>query len=464
MIRTYNLGTINFEYGEIILMLFLVGFAYFIGTRLKVRNINKNEAYKYLLPALMFKIFGGFLFAFIYVFYYGGGDTISYYSSSLPLMNLFYEDPGDYFNIIWNSNVITENFSSDEWEAFTFNSFTNETGIPLSFISRDPKTFAVCKLTSPLLIITNGSYFACTILIAMLSFIPLWKLYLTFLKYFPVLHKELAYATLFIPSVVFWGSGMMKDTYTFAGVCLIIYAFQMILERKFLIFYILLFFVSAYSILAIKPYILNILVPCMGIWIFALVLKKVDNVIFKFIVLPFVFVGAVGASYFVLQSLGGSMDKFALDNAVQTAMVTQDDLKREEQYGSNNFDIGELDGSIGSFISKFPQATFAGFFRPMLIEARSPVMLLSALENLMLMILLVLTLIKVKFRLIIKIIRTTPILLFSFSFAILFAFMIGITTPNFGALVRFKIPLMPFFTFGLMVIYSTNKIINSRAE
>jgi hypothetical protein len=163
-----------------------------------------------------------------------------------------------------------------------------------------------------------------------------------------------------------------------------------------------------------------------------------------------------------LQSLGGSMDKFALDKAMQTAVVTQDDLKREEQYGSNNFDIGELDGSFGGFILKFPQATFAGLFRPMLIEARSPVMLLSGLENLLLLLLLFLTLLKVKIRLIFRLIRTTPILLFCFSFAILFAFMIGVTTPNFGALVRFKIPLMPFFTFGLMVIYSTNKVMISK--
>jgi hypothetical protein len=32
--------------------------------------------------------------------------------------------------------------------------------------------------------------------------------------------------------------------------------------------------------------------------------------------------------------------------------------------------------------------------------------------------------------------------------------MIGLTTPNFGALVRFKIPLIPLYMACMMVIYA----------
>jgi hypothetical protein len=175
-------------------------------------------------------------------------------------------------------------------------------------------------------------------------------------------------------------------------------------------------------------------------------------------VLPFAFTLALGGSYFVLNSLGNSMDKFALDNAIDTAIITNEDLKNDEHYGSNNFDIGKLDGSIMGFVSKFPQATFAGLFRPLIIEAKSPVMVLSGLENMILLGLFILTILKVKFGLIIKLIKSSPLLIFCFTFSILFAFMIGITTPNFGALVRFKIPLVPFMTAALIIIFSTNKI------
>ena len=464
MIETFNLGTIEFEFWEWIAIPAFIAIIYFLGARYKIKKIGRNPEYKYFLSGLMFKVFAGLFFGLIYVFYYGGGDTISYYSSAIPLSKLFWENTIDYFDVIFYSDQITEQYSQMEWEAFTFNVFTPTTGVPLSFISHDPKTFMVSKLTSPLLIVCGNSYFLTTIVLSMLTYFPLWRLYQTMLRNFPILKKELAWGVLFIPSVAFWGSGIMKDTFTFAAVAIAINAFDHIMNAKnvniirFWYFLILIF--SLFMIISIKPYIINILVPCLGLWLVVVLMVKIKNVIFKFIVLPVLFTLGLGGSLFVLQSLSGSMDKFALDKAVETAVITNDDLKREEQYGSNNFDIGTLDGSIPNLISKFPQATFAGLFRPLVIESASPVMLLSGLENLALLGLLVLTLVKIKFRLILHLIRGNPLLLFCFSFAILFGFMIGITTPNFGALVRFKIPLTPFLAVGLIVIYSTYKIVN----
>jgi hypothetical protein len=45
-----------------------------------------------------------------------------------------------------------------------------------------------------------------------------------------------------------------------------------------------------------------------------------------------------------------------------------------------------------------------------------------------------------------------PILLFCFAFAISFAFAVGISTYNFGSLVRYKIPMMPFFISALFIM------------
>lgn len=466
MISTYNVGEINWEPWEWILVPGLIIIIYFLGARYKAKKIGSNPEYKYFLTALLLKIGAGLFFGIIYVFYYGGGDTISYYSSAIPLSRLFWETPLEYFDIIFNSTQITEDYSKMEWEAYTFNVFTNSTGIPLSFISHDPKAFMVSKLTSPFLILTGNSYFATTILIATITFIPLWMLFRTILKLFPVLTKELAISILFVPSVLFWGSGIMKDTYTMAATSLSVVCFFLLTRKDRKNYMTAVYFiglvVTYFFILSIKPYILNILVPCQGLWFGLIVLRKINNPIFKFIVVPIVFVIGLGGSLYVLRSLSSSMDKFALDQALETAQVTQEDMLREEQYGSNNFDIGEIDGSIPNLVSKMPIATFAGLFRPSILEARSPVMLLSALENLALLSLLIFTLYRVKLSLIYQLIKTTPFLLFCFTFSFLFAFMLGITTPNFGALVRFKIPLMPFFCSGLYVLYSTRKIIGQQ--
>ncbi len=462
MINTYNVGTIEWQPWEWILIPALVIIIYFLGARYKTKKIGNNPEYKYFLTGLMVKVFAGIFFGAIYVFYYGGGDTISYYSSTIPLARLFWENPSDYFSVLLHSTEITEAYSETEWEAYTFNVFTNSTGIPLSFISHDPKTFMVSKLTSPLLILTGESYFATTILLAAITYLPLWFLFRTILKQFPLLTRELAITTLFIPSVVFWGSGIMKDTYTLAATALAVMSFYYLTRKSTVNYqkwgYFLLLLLSFYFIISIKPYILNILVPSLGLWVTWIMVTNVKSAIFKFILLPLVLVVGLSGSFFLLRSLSASMDKFAIDKAIETAQVTQEDLLREEQYGSNSFDIGKIDGTIPNLISKIPIATFSGLFRPSILEARSPVMFLSALENLALLIMLGLTLYRIKLGLIYKLITSTPFLMFSFSFALLFAFMLGITTPNFGALVRFKIPLMPFLASGLIIIYSTVKL------
>lgn len=146
------------------------------------------------------------------------------------------------------------------------------------------------------------------------------------------------------------------------------------------------------------------------------------------------------------------MGKFSLDNALSTIEVSQADLTRSEQYGENYFDIGGFDGTWSGLISKFPVATSAGLFRPYLWEARSFVMALGGMENLWLLLLALGTLYKAGPRFLVRCLSSIPILLMAFLFAIMFAFLIGVTTPNFGALVRFKIPLVPLFVAALFIV------------
>ena len=58
--------------------------------------------------------------------------------------------------------------------------------------------------------------------------------------------------------------------------------------------------------------------------------------------------------------------------------------------------------------------------------------------------------------------NTYPVLWFCVTFAVLFAFMIGVTTPNFGAMVRFKIPLLPFFAVFLIVVWKSDQLLPAK--
>ena len=140
----------------------------------------------------------------------------------------------------------------------------------------------------------------------------------------------------------------------------------------------------------------------------------------------------------------------ALDIA-NKAVLTKNDLTRDA-YGQNSFDIGEIDGSVTGIITKFPQAVMAGLFRPYLWDVSNFVMLISALENTALLFFVI----KIIFQLgpmrFLGKIFNDPLLIFSFVFVLFFTFALGLTTANFGALVRYKIPAIPFFISMLMVI------------
>ena len=101
-----------------------------------------------------------------------------------------------------------------------------------------------------------------------------------------------------------------------------------------------------------------------------------------------------------------------------------------------------------------PEAVWIALFRPYIWEANNFVMFLAGVENLLLLALVIFVLIRLgpirTFRRIIS----EPYVFFSLIFTVAFAFAIGISTFNFGTLVRYKIPMLPFFMSFLLILLS----------
>jgi len=144
----------------------------------------------------------------------------------------------------------------------------------------------------------------------------------------------------------------------------------------------------------------------------------------------------------------------SVGSMMEQAVIIQDDLKRD-YYGTNSFDIGTFDASISGMLSKTPQALTAGLFRPFLWEARTPFMLLSGVENFFLLVLSLLVLFKMRLNLF-RVFIDDAFLLSLALFVVAFGFFIGLTIANFGALVRYRIILLPFLViilFRLRYLY-----------
>ena len=251
----------------------------------------------------------------------------------------------------------------------------------------------------------------------------------------------------------------MKDSFTFTFNLVLIMCFAKIFfDRKIRISTILGLVLSAYIIMELKVYILYASIAGCMVWLGSGYLKRVKSTFFKFVVAPLlIIVVALGGMYalrFVGESVGGKFSD--VDSMLGQASVTQQDLKRE-YYQGHSFDIGDFDGSIGSLISIGPKAIVAGLYRPFIFESGNAVMLLSGLENTVLLLLTLYVFFKAGIKNTIKQILGNPFVSMCFLFSVVLALGIGISTSNFGALVRFKIPLIPFFALGWLEILSTKR-------
>ena len=103
-------------------------------------------------------------------------------------------------------------------------------------------------------------------------------------------------------------------------------------------------------------------------------------------------------------------------------------------------------------LSKAPAAITAGLFRPFLWEVRNIVMLLSGIEGAILMFLTFRILWKMRVFGIARYFAKNHLLVFALIFSLFFAFSVGISTSNFGSLVRYRIPVLPFFVGSLFIL------------
>lgn len=269
-----------------------------------------------------------------------------------------------------------------------------------------------------------------------------------------------------IPSVGFWSSGLMKDSFTFSFCLLFITSFaKLFIDRKLNVFTIIALLLSSYIIMQLKVYILYSVIGACMVWLGLTYLQKVKSTVFKLAVAPLillvVIVGAAVALRYVSQNVGGVFGD--VDSMLNKASAAQMDLK-QDYYEGEAFDIGDFDGSISSLISLAPKALIAGLFRPHIFECHSVVMILSGLENTALLLLTIWVFFKSGIKFTLKQFFTNSFVAMCMSFAVVLALGIGISTSNFGALVRFKIPLVPFFALGLYEIYFTKKAIKEQEE
>lgn len=420
----------------------IIGIILLVTRKTQEKHISENAAYAYYVKGMIAKIIGAIGLGIIYVFYYGGGDTLNYWVDAGRLVNLIFHDFSCGFKLLMGDDTSSLYFCFDR----------KITGMPL-FFPRDLQAYTVSRLTAIPHLLTINSFFACSVLMAAISYTGVWRLYLVFCREYPQLMKEFAIAILFIPSLLFWGSGILKDTWTLAAVGWLTYGVYNILLSKQggVIKNVVYVVIAASIIISIKPYIFVALMPGVLIWVVFGRISQIGNPVMRILAAPiFIMVGLVGGSFLFSQTSGSLGAYGDLDATLEKAVVTQEDLKRAA-YDGNSFDIGSFEPTIPGILSKAPVAIFAGLFRPTLLDVNNVVMLISAIENTFLMLFFLFNMVRIGPFGYVRYVLSEPLSLFSVIFSVFFAFAVGLTTSNFGSLVRYRIPAIPFFLGSLYI-------------
>ena len=423
----------------LIILLFLVSLIIY-------QKATDRAIRKYFYPAIVAKILGAIALGCIYQFYYKSGDTFTYFNNgSYYLYKAFLDSPAKGISLLLtragHHAVSTYEYSSK-----------------ITFFN-DPSSFFVIRVAGILDLFTFHTYSATAILFSIFSFSGSWAMYKGFYRMFPRLHFQLALAIFFIPSVFFWGSGLMKDSLTFGALGWATYAFiQIFIKRESVITNVLILLLSFYIIYVVKIYILLCFIPSLLVWLYIKYISFIRNLVLRIMLLPFILSLIVVAGYFSIIRISAENTRYNLNSISETAEATARWISYvSEIEGGSTYNLGDYDFSPSGMARKSYKAIWVTLFRPYLWESHNAVMIISALESLAFLAITLYVFFRSGLLRLSRILISKPVVIFCLVFSLSFSFAVGISTYNFGSLARYKIPMMPFYMIAMILIYYYSK-------
>lgn len=424
-----------------------IGISHSIVKNAAEKHYKGTVHYDYLMTAYKVKVICSILFMLVFSFYYKGGDTFAYLGNILQLRDTLLVNPVGWYNVV---------FRTESWEAFRVMSgyFINNGTYML-----DSSTKIVILSGFLISFFCMTSFMTICLCFSLFCLFGCWKMYLTFVDMYPKLHREMSIACLFIPSVCFWGAGLLKDSLCIGFLGLLVFStYQFFFKRKNIIINILILILSIYALSQVKVYIILAFTPALAVWVFARFRYTITSPFIKAISTPlFIFFGLLGG-VLVLSLIGKYAEKYAFDQMMRTAQDTQNWLVYSSKENAGSFyTLGDIQYTPIGLLKVFPAAVNVAMFRPYIWEAKKIMLVFASIEGMITFGFTIVLLFRAGFVGFLKLILSNPEVQFCLVFSIIFAFAVGFTSFNFGALSRYKIPFMPFYYIALFILASEQK-------
>jgi hypothetical protein len=386
------------------------------------------------------KITAGIAMSIIYTYYYSDrntADVFKYFDDSKVMYDALYTKPGDFFRMLFSFDNNSAYFDTTYYKVMN-----NWYRVYESNIYNESHT--IIRFNAVLRIFSLGYFNVHTVFFCFLSMTGLIGIYKNALKFIKGKNKELILGIFLLPSVLFWGSGVLKESLLFFGLGMLIYHFFRIIE-KFRIMHLIWIIACSILLFYTKFYILAIAFPILisHLWVHSTSERYLLLKYFSVFII-YIFIGI--NLYYIIPGF----------EAMNILVIKQRDfigLAHSMNSGSL-INIPILKPDIWSFIKNAPLAFYNTLARPYIFEADSMMMLVAALENIMVILLIIFSLFFFNKNQIHKSI------FYACLFAVIFMFVLtGLVTPVIGAMVRYKAPALPFLMVMLIMMVDKEKMI-----
>lgn len=408
-----------------IFILYLAFFCYILSTVpfFKTSGIGTLT----LIILFIIKILAGFAYAKFYTLpkYYQGSDTWRFYRLSRDETRVLLHNPTNFLKDLFSSGYSQRgNIFSGE------NTYWN-----------DLKSNVIIKLMAVFNVLTNSSYYTNIIFFNFLFLFGLVALFRVFYQRFPREKTLIIWGLFLVPSTLFWCSGIHKDGLILSAAGIIIYVFNNYIKDGFSAKRTLILVLGLLVIFTLRNYVVFALFPALLSWDLC---KKYQGKNIRI----FLLVYSIGMVLFFSSSTIPQL------NFLSFLANKQHEFLQLE--GNSKVNIPALHPTVTDFILFLPHALDMAFARPHWTEIKSFTYVPPFIENVLLLLLLLISLIY-SLRVPIE-----PFLLFLYFFSLSILLLSGYTIPFTGAIVRYKSFILPLIVTPLLC--SVSDAVNQRRK
>jgi hypothetical protein len=292
------------------------------------------------------------------------------------------------------------------------------------------------------------SLYATCALIAGLAFLSKLALYRIAREELPeVPSRALLFACMLLPSALFWSSSLLKEPLAMIGLLAALYGWHQLSNGRQRLRALLLIALGSMVIIEIKGYIFPALGLSAGLWHMASKVREKRGD-FTFTAGHVLIGGAIAV--LLVAATGALLPQFAPE-ALSDQLAGLQSVGAVIEGGSN-YSLGRSAGSASSQAALAPLGLLTALFRPLVIEAKSPIVLISALEMTGFLIGVILVFFRRGIVASVSELVRRPFLSFCALFVLIFGTCVGLGTTNMGTLSRYRMPLTPFFATLLIAL------------